>query len=263
MAEVHLAQAVGASGFHKQVALKLLREELRGDATLEKLLIAEAKLGASLSHRNLVAVHDLGVDAGVYFVRMDFVDGADLASALRGRCMPLPLARGADDRPLGLLHRDLSPANILVSRAGEVKLADLGLAKATLLRDQTRANIRKGTYAYMSPEQVAGTQLTAGSDLFSLGIVLHELLTGQRPFDGDTPHETMRRIVAEPPQLAPDLPHAVAAIVSRCLAKDMQHRYAMAIELRRALSSVEVASEDEELVPWLFPQTKETSWPTT
>src|SRR4029078_10401450 len=103
---------------------------------------------------------------------------------------------GEDGRPLGLLHRDVGPANILVSRSGEVKLADLGLAKATLQRDKTHANVRKGTYAYMSPEQVAGEPLGPASDLFSFGILLHELLAGTRPFDGDTPHETMQRIVS-------------------------------------------------------------------
>jgi serine/threonine-protein kinase len=269
MAEVHLGQAVGASGFVKPIALKLLREELRGDATYEKLLIAEAKLGASLSHRNLVAVHELGVDAGVYFVRMDYVHGMDLASALRERALPpalacwvldevlqalsyLHAARGPDDRPLGLLHRDVSPANILVSRSGEVKLADLGLAKATLLQERTRANVRKGTYAYMSPEQVNGTPLTVGSDLFSVGILLHELVTGRRPFDGDTPHETMRRIVSEPAGLDARLSPALTNVVSRCLMKDAAARWSSAIELRRALRGGQPADADADaMAAWL------------
>src|SRR5688572_21566443 len=203
MAEVWLALAYGASGFEKKVAVKLLLPECRGHGELERLLIEEARLGARLSHRNLVGVHDLGIDEGTYYVRMDFVDGVDLATRLRrGRPAPelallvawevalaLEYVHGvADDagRPLGLVHRDVSPANILVSRAGEVKLADFGVAKATMLADLTREGVRKGKYAYMSPEQVAGDPLTPRSDHFGLGVTLMELLAGRRPYDADT-----------------------------------------------------------------------------
>lgn len=272
MAEVSLGVAVGASGFEKQVALKTLRPELRGDATLERLLIEEAKLGARLSHRNLVQVHDLGVDAGVYYARMDFVDGGDVATRLKRGISPLPVAlylvdevlaalaylhaaHGQDGRPLGLLHRDVGPANILVSRAGDVKLADLGLAKATLLRDQTRANVRKGTYAYMSPEQVSGAALGPASDLFSVGVLLHELASGHRPFDGDTPHETMQRIVGEPPQLAAALSPELRALLGTCFEKDPAKRIADAEQLRREIATLRRAhpeSSAPELVAWFF-----------
>src|SRR5262249_21211415 len=177
MAEVFLAVAYGASGFEKRIAIKTVLPELRGEGDFERFLIEEARLGARLQHRNLVGVHELGVDAGTYYVRMAYVDGADLASLLRGEPLDPALAlliseevtlaleyvhgfRDEAGRPLGLVHRDVSPANILVSRAGDVKLADFGVAKATLLLEVTRANVRKGKYAYMAPEQVAGDRLT-------------------------------------------------------------------------------------------------------
>src|SRR5262249_46893431 len=146
--------------------------------------------------------------------------------------------RVGDDagRPLGLVHRDVSPSNILCSRDGEVRLGDFGVAKATLLADITRGNVRKGKYAYMSPEQVGGEPLTAKSDQFSLGITLYELLAGRRPFDGEGPHDTMERVRrAEPPD-ATLLPPPVRALVLRCLARDPAARFASAEELRRSLA---------------------------
>ena len=259
MAEVFLAEAFGASGFEKKVAVKTLLPELRSSGEHLRLLIEEAKLGARFSHRNLVGVHDLGVDDGVYYVRMDWVDGRDLHTLLRAARPTPPLAlfvasevalaldcvhRATDDRgrALGLVHRDVSPANILVSRAGEVKLADFGVAKATSLADTTRANVRKGKYAYMSPEQVAGDPLGAASDQFALGVTLHEMLLGRRPFDGHggsddngSPLETMRRITAaEPPDLAA-LPPDLARLLWRCLARDPAARFPSAGDLHHAI----------------------------
>jgi serine/threonine protein kinase len=269
MAEVYLGVAVGASGFEKRVAVKALRPELVGDVTLEKLLIAEATLGARLSHRNLVQVHDLGVDEGVYHVRMDLVDGGNLATALRRGPADLGVAlfvadevlaalaylhafAGEDGRPLGLVHRDLSPANVLVSQAGEVKLADLGVAKASLQRDTTRANVRKGTYAYMSPEQVTGAPLGAKSDQFAFATLLHELVTGTRPFDGVTPHETMQRVVEA---RAPRVEHAaLQALLERCWQVSPEERYASTSELRRALAAVRATramAGADEVVAWI------------
>jgi len=223
MAEVWLAVAYGASGFEKRVALKVALPELMGEGTCERLLIEEARLGARLSHRNLVGVHDLGVDDGVYWVRLELVEGRALAALIQ---------KG----PLGRVHRDVSPANVLVSRSGEVKLGDLGIAKATLMRDQTRAGVRKGKYAYMSPEQVRGGPLLAQSDQFSLGILVSELLTGRRPFDGATPVETMDRIrEAEAPDLD-GLEGGVREIVLRCLRRDPGARFSSAGELAAALS---------------------------
>jgi len=253
VAEVFLATAFGASGFERLVALKVLLPEHRGEAALEKALIEEGRLGGLLSHPNFVAVHDLGEDEGAYWLRMDYVDGADLGTVLGGKGKLPPaealfvaaeLAKGlaylhalcdARGRPLGLVHRDVSPSNVLLSRQGEVKLADLGIAKATLLQGTTRGNVKKGKYAYMSPEQVSGRPLTGASDQFALGITLFQMLTGQRPFDGETPMETMDRIrEAAPPKfdsVAPD----VKAVVLRCLAKAPAERFPDATALARAL----------------------------
>lgn len=248
------AVAVGASGFEKVVAIKVLRIEHRGDAELERMLIDEAKLGAKLAHRNLLQVHDLGVDEGVYYVRMDYVHGADLDTLRRRELPTAPLALAIaeeialalayvhsltddDGRALGLVHRDVSPSNVLLSRDGEVKLADFGIAKATRLASNTAAAIRRGKYAYMSPEQVAGAPLSSRSDQFGFGVMLHELLLGTRPFDGATPLETMDRVrEAEPPDLSA-LDADLEAIVGTCLAKDPDERFETAESLQRALGA--------------------------
>jgi serine/threonine-protein kinase len=271
MAQVFLAVAYGASGFEKRVAVKLLLPELEHSAELVRALIEEARLGAQLAHRNLVQVHQLGVADGRYYVVMDFVDGCDLAT-LQLRAPPPPelalavaeelaraldyVHRAADDagRPLGLVHRDVSPSNVLVSRAGEVKLADFGVAKATLLADITRGNIRKGKYAYMSPEQVGGDPLTAASDQFALGILLYEMLAGQRPFNGEGPHETMERIRrADRPDLS-RVPDPARDAIARCLAREPNARFSSTEELRRALAEARRAfapAGEPDLARWV------------
>jgi serine/threonine-protein kinase len=253
MAQVHLGVAFGASGFEKQVAIKTLLPELQGNGEFERLLIAEAKVGARLNHRNLLQVHDLGIADGTYYVRMDYVDGDDLASLCRHDRPSAALAlwiieevalaldhihhvTDEGGRPLGLVHRDVSPSNILVSRAGEVKLADFGVAKATMLADVTGANVRKGKYAYMSPEQIAGKPLAPQSDQFGLGVTLMQLLVGRRPYDAETVLQTMELIrEAKPPEL-PDVREDVRAVILRCLQRDPAQRFGSALEVYQALS---------------------------
>lgn len=249
MAEVFLGRAVGASGFQKLVAIKRIREERRSDGDLERLLIAEAKQGALLRHRNLVSVYELGVHEGGYFVVMEWVDGADLHSlgqaptalavSIAGEIAEaLSYLHALGDerqRPLGLVHRDVSPSNVLLSRSGEVKLADFGIAKATKLAETTQANLRRGKYAYMSPEQVRGEALTGASDQFALGIMLHEMLLGWRPYDGASPVETMDLIrEAKQPTLL-GIDEDLARILRRCLAAAPGERFASGNELVRAL----------------------------
>lgn len=265
-AQVFLALAYGASGFEKQIALKTLLPEFTGDGALEKLLIEEARLGARLQHRNLVQVHDLGIDEGIYYVRMDYIDGPNLATLLRRETPPIALAlflaeeltlaleyvhtlSDEEGRPLGLVHRDVSPSNILVSRFGEVKLSDFGIAKATLLSDITWGKVLKGKYAYMSPEQIRGEPLGPQSDQFSLGVTLFELLSGERPYDGETPLETMDNIrQAAPPDLTA-LPEVVRPLILRCLAPKPADRFpdmeALRKELTQARASFPLAGPSE------------------
>jgi len=269
MAEVWKARAFGASGFEKLVVLKVLLPELRGEAQYERMFIEEAKLHARLVHQNLVQVHELSSAGGQYFVRLDLVDGADLSRL--GPLMPEALAlyvaeavalaldyvhRAADDagRPLGLVHRDVSPSNVLLSREGEVKLTDLGIAKATALKDTTRAGVRKGKYAYMSPEQVSGLPLSAASDQFGLAVMLAELLTGFRPFDGATPLETMDRVREASPPPLDGVALDVKAVLLKCLAKEAAARFPDAEAVRLAIadcrrSRPQVAAPD--LAKWV------------
>jgi len=250
MAEVHLAIAHGASGFERRVAIKLIALERAGEPELERALIREATIAGTLHHRNLVAVLGLGVHDGSYYVVMEYVDGRDLARHLDGP-VPEPLAlhvlhelslglatlHAATSRtglPLGLVHRDVGPANVLVSTTGDVKLGDFGIAKATALTDHTVAGARRGRYAYMAPEQLAGEPVTGAADQFGLGVTLVELVTGARPFAGETPWVLRDAIRggAELARLAPDL----AAIAARTLAFEAGDRYGSVDELRRAIT---------------------------
>ena len=252
MAEVLLGQAVGASGFSRLVAIKRPLRSYRDHDELTRLLIAEARVGSRIHHRNLVAVHDLGFHEGSYYVVMDFVDGADLGS-LRRRSQPsvdlaahlvaevllglhhlhrLPDEHG---RPLGLVHRDVSPSNVLISSSGEVKLADYGIVKATRLAGNTAANIRRGKFGYMSPEQVAGEPLDARSDLFSVMVMFVELLTGERPFDGEGPAQVLERIREAAAPNLDAVPDALRPLVESGLSATPEVRHGDALTLRAAL----------------------------
>jgi serine/threonine-protein kinase len=268
MAEVHLALAHGASGFERRVAIKRLAPELAGDPELERALIREATLAATLHHRNLVAVLGLGVHDGGYYVVMEYVDGGDLAQLLDG-AMPEPLAllvvhelalgldhlhaaTAASGLPLDIVHRDVGPANVLVSTTGDVKLGDFGIAKPTALADITVAGTRKGRYVYMAPEQLAGDPVTAAADQFGLGVTLVELVTGARPFAGENPWQLSDaiRTGADLTGLAPDL----TAIAARALTVEASGRFASVEDLRRAIAVVQRRREPAtavELGDWV------------
>ncbi len=255
MAEVFVAERFGASGFVKRFAVKALLPELAGEAELQRRLVAEAKLGARLGHRNLVAVVDLGVDDGRYYLVMEYVDGVDLRRGLAAGPPPLGVAlhlvdeiaaaleylHGVvddDGRPLGLGHRDVSPGNVLLSRSGEVKLADLGIAKATHLASETAARIVRGTFAYLAPERLAGAAHDQRSDQFALGVILVELALGRAPFGDDDGVEAMSRARSgAAPELA-GLSDDVARLARRCLAVDPDARFPDMTGLREALQAV-------------------------
>jgi serine/threonine-protein kinase len=271
MAEVFAAMRFGASGFRKRVAIKVLAEEHAEDAELQRLLIAEAKLGAAMAHPNLVGVSDLGVDAGRYYLVMELVDGADLGRLLASGHPDEAIALCVVDRvaaalgylhgfaadagrPLGLVHRDVSPGNVLVSRTGQVKLADYGIAKATHAASQTQGRIIRGKYAYLSPEQIAGEPVSAKSDQFALGVMLVELVTGRRPFDGDSAVATMERIRSgEKPQLDA-LPSDLLELATRCLAVDPRLRWPDMAAVRERLAAARRArphAGSAELARWV------------
>jgi len=251
MAQVHLAVAHGASGLERYVAIKTLAPELASDPELERALIREAVLGGALRHRNVVAVLGLGVDDG-YYVVLEYVDGNDLARHLDGPLdevlalhvvhelalglAHLHAAKDARGLPLHIVHRDVSPANVLVSTTGDVKLGDFGIAKATSLADRTAAGTRKGRYCYMAPEQLAGDPVTAAADQFGLGATLVELVTGQRPFPGETPWALLEQIRGG---LALELADDLRAIATRALAFAAADRFASVEDLRRAIADAQ------------------------
>ena len=262
MAQVFLCRRYGASGFKKIYAIKVLLPELRGSGNFERLLIEDARLGSYLQHRNLVHIHDLGMEQDIYYIVMDFVDGVSLKTLLDQAELkdkiqikiPVPLSlliilevvnaleyvHGATndrEQPLGLVHRDISPSNILISRSGEVKLADFGIAKATMVSDITWGKLRKGKYAYMSPEQIAGNPLTPQSDQFGLGVTLFELLTGSLPFEGNSPIETMELVQHQECNISL-IPKKLRKLVSRLLKKDPKARFPSEKVLRHGLLSL-------------------------
>lgn len=267
MAEVFRARVFGASGFEKLVVIKTLKAELVGEPELERMFLEEARLQARLSHRNLVQAHDVGTADGRPWVRLDYVDGGDLtvlgaplatdlvrfiASELALGLHALHEAKDDAGRPLAIVHRDVSPKNVLVSRLGEVRLADFGIARATQLRDQTRAGVRKGTYAYMSPEQVAGRALSAASDQFALATLTAELLTGTRPFDAATPLETMDRIKSPAPPDLEAIEPPLREVLLRAFANDPASRFPSSRALREALRATGPIADELALADLLI-----------
>ncbi|MBX3270026.1 MAG: protein kinase [Sandaracinaceae bacterium] len=245
MAEVFRAKSHGVEGFEKILVIKRILPELSENPRFVEMFINEAKIAVTLSHANIVQVFDLGRADESYFIAMEYVAGYDLATVIAlgrkiGRPMPQELAvfvvselakgldyahrrRDAQQRQLHIVHRDVSPQNVLLSFEGEVKLTDFGIAKAALaVEDETDAGVLKGKYAYMSPEQARGDVVDAQTDLYALGVVLYELLSGVNPFyDPNSTYETLRRVrdadfvpVAE---RVPGLPDELATISARAM----------------------------------------------
>ncbi|MCB9571507.1 MAG: serine/threonine protein kinase [Kofleriaceae bacterium] len=258
MAELYLARATGIEGFEKLVALKRILPQNAENDDFVRMFLDEARLSATIQHANVAQVYDIGrCDDGLFFT-MEYVHGEDLRTlmqtlAKRGRSFPLEHAlaavigacaglhaaherRGPDGRPLGIVHRDVSPSNVLVSYDGCVKLIDFGIAKAQRRQTETRAGTLKGKIAYMSPEQCMGVDLDRRSDVFSLGVVLYELTTGVRLFPVENEYAALRQIVdqdAPPPSRRKQgYPPELEQIVLRALRRDRAERYASAEELQ-------------------------------
>jgi serine/threonine protein kinase len=265
MAEIHLAKTRGIAGFEKYVALKMIHPNFASDEQFIEMLIDEAKIAVQLQHVNIAQTFDLGRVGETYYITMEFVDGADLYKILRRgseQDLDVPLdvcafvakematgldyahrKRGVGGEPLGIVHRDVSPQNVLVSHAGEVKLVDFGIAKATMKARQTAVGVIKGKYYYMSPEQAWGDRLDHRSDIFSAGIVLYEMITGQMLYLEEDLHKLLemvrRAAIAPPSRLRARIPPQLERIVMHALAKKAEDRYQnagdMAADLERFL----------------------------
>jgi serine/threonine protein kinase len=281
MAEVYKAKQSGADGFERLVAIKRILPHIARDPNFIAMFQAEAKLAVQLQHGNIAQIYQLGRQDDSFYIALEFVEGRDVGALLdyhqkQNKGLPLPQAcyiitrcaegldyahnkRSPDGKPLNIIHRDISPPNILISYEGEVKLIDFGLAKATSSSVQTQAGIIKGKLAYMSPEQVRGSQLDARSDVFALGIVFFELLTGKRLFRRDSDIETFESVrqckVPKPSEINPTIPAALEKILLKTLARSLDDRYqgaaALAEDLREFAFTHNLRYRGDQLGVWM------------
>lgn len=264
MGELYLGVAAGPGGFERKVAIKRILPHLAQSESFVQRFIDEARIVVQLQHGNIVPVFDMGVHDDEYYIAMEYLAGWDLkailsAAARRGRQLPVPLvllvgvevARGLayahrktsdDGLSLGIVHRDISPSNILLGRDGVVKITDFGIAKAAGKLVESVAGMLQGKFAYMSPEQAAGLEIDHRSDIFSLGVILWEALTGRQLFAADSDTATLRRIRTHTPEpasaLRPEIPPAVDEVLSGCLARERSGRHADAEALEQRLGAL-------------------------
>jgi serine/threonine protein kinase len=264
MAEIFLGTQHGAEGFERPVVLKRILAPLVADPQFRNMLIDEGHVAMGLNHSNIVQVLDLGHVHGRYFLVMEFVDGWDLGQILARSVnakFPLPPeiilyiaaeicralayahSRTREGQPLALVHRDVSPQNVLVSEQGEVKLTDFGIAKAMGRREHTHQGVIKGKLAFMSPEQASGAVLDNRSDLFALGTMLYQFFTGRRPFEAPTDLESIVRVrecrFTPPEQVRPNLHPDMAAIIKRAMQQKPAERFQSADEMMLAIENVQ------------------------
>ena len=264
MAEVYRARTVGVEGFAKEVCVKKILPHLTEDEGFVRMFINEAKLAATLSNGNIVSVYDLCVSAErEYFIVMEYVDGKDLAEVIRAAQLaghPIPpaiavyIAREVckglhyahtktDDSgaPVRIIHRDVSPQNVLLSSMGEVKITDFGIAKASSIAHKTAVGVLKGKYGYMSPEQARGEPIDHRSDVFNLGIVLYEMIVAERCFAGASDYSTLNlmreAVVTAPSKVNGSVPPALESIVLKALARWPEDRFQDALELEGQLGA--------------------------
>jgi len=264
MAEVYRARMQGVEGFQKIVAIKRILPHLTDNDEFVTMFIDEAKLAAQLQHPNIIHIYDLGKIEKSYYIAMEYIDGRDLRSILRTldeqkRRMPVPLAvyiasrlaaaldyahrkRDLQGSAMALVHRDVSPQNVLISFDGDIKLCDFGIAKAASKASHTRAGALKGKLQYMSPEQAWGKDLDHRSDIFSLGLVLYEMITGRKAFAGDSELSILEQVrspkLLPPREIDPSIPAELDRIVMKALHEDRDKRFQKAAELAAELEAV-------------------------
>ncbi len=262
MAEVFRAESEGLQGFRKQVAIKRVLPHLSEKKKFIAMFLDEARLSAQLSHSNCVQVFDIGVGDNAYFIVMEYVDGANLKSIAesvkkQGKdfsvaaaafitheiCKGLAYAHELTDphgSPLHVVHRDMSPPNVLITKFGEVKIVDFGLAKASSQLERSEPGIIKGKFAYLSPEAATGQEVDSRADIFAVGIILWELLAGDRLFFADSDFQTVRKVqeavVPRISQVNPKVPPELERIVAKTLARDPAQRYRTAREVGQDLT---------------------------
>jgi serine/threonine protein kinase len=281
MAEVFVAYRAGPHGFAKKVALKRILPELAQDPRFVAMFCDEARISAPLCHPNIVQVIDFGESQGELFMAMEYVEGVSLAKLLRyvaGRRERFPLpaalfiahevlsglafAHSACDEngnPLHIVHRDVSPGNVLIGRAGDVKLADFGIVRSAYVDRRTYPGELKGKVGYMSPEQVMGVEVDPRSDLFTVGIVLSEMLIARPLFSGQNEFDILTKIyeadISAIDRYGADLPASVRDTLRQALAKAPADRFddarAFADALRHIAFASQIPLDDSELVPWL------------
>jgi serine/threonine-protein kinase len=258
MAEVFLARHSGVEGFEKEIVIKRIRPHLSAQPSFVNMFLGEAKLAAQLSHPNIVQIYDLGKIKESYFIAMEYVSGRDMSSIIP-KCkaigIPFPVEYAlkiasnvcealyyahtktdAFGTPFHIVHRDVSPENIRVALTGTVKILDFGIAKAATQLHETKAGEIKGKLIYMSPEQVMGKEVDHRSDIFSLGVVLYEAISGLKLFSGENDLAIMNNIIEgkiyPPSYFRDDVPSEVETILMRALEKDRRKRYQSACDLQ-------------------------------
>ena len=263
MAEVFRGVAESMQGFRKNIAIKRILPNLTKNKKFVAMFLDEARLSLSLQHANIVQVFDIGHSEDTYFIVMEYVDGVDLKALTEwrrriGRRIPIAhtlyivmeICKGLSyahemlspetGRPLGIVHRDISPPNVLISKQGEVKVVDFGLAKATSQIETTDPGVVKGKMSYLSPEAARGEEVDSRADIFAVGILLYEMLTGKRLFYGETDYQTVELVRnAKIPPLRPQNPQVepeLEDVVRKALARRAEDRYTSATDLQDALA---------------------------
>jgi serine/threonine protein kinase len=281
MAEVFVAKAFGVEGFERLLAIKKILPTMGEDAEFISMFVDEARIAVQLSHANIVQVLELGKHDDHLYIAMEYIPGRDLRQLIerfRRRHLPMPIPqacrivaevcealdyahrkRDTSGRPLGIVHRDVSPQNVLVSYDGEVKLIDFGIAKAESRLQRTQAGILKGKFSYMSPEQVKGLEVDGRSDIFATGVVLWELVCGEKLFTGDSDFAVLEKVrngsVPPPRSVARHCPEGLERVILKALANDPARRYQSASELHDDLMRFTLVGDtvygSRQLAEWL------------